>query len=260
VPVQSGNKVKTDKRDSQKLAWYLAKGLLADINVPLEEVLEDREVLRTRSQLVQHRGDIERQIRSKLLFYGKGEWLSVQHKWSDVLVCNLRKRMTGTALEIVVEPLLQVRAHLIEAIRGLEIKLKKMRQKETYAPAVQILASAYGIGELSAITIWLEIGGNIQRFNNSRQWCSYLGLTPAEYSSGEHIRRGRITRCGNNRIRSLLVEGSWIAIRHDQQLREFYERLRSRCGGKRAIVAVARKMACRLRRMLLDGQEYRVAA
>ena len=87
---------------------------------------------------------------------------------------------------------------------------------------------------------------------------SYAGVTPSEHSSGDRIRHGHITRQGNPVVRSVLVESSWILIGKDPQMRRFYERIKARRGGKRAIVAIARKLCHRLLAIAHSGQPYRI--
>jgi transposase len=70
IPIESGNRVKTDKRDSRKLARLLESNMLKKVFVLTEEERMHRELIRTRRQLVDHRGSVARQIKSKLLFYG----------------------------------------------------------------------------------------------------------------------------------------------------------------------------------------------
>ena len=70
IPIESGNKVKTDKRDSRKLARLLESQMLKRVYVLTEEDRADRELLRTRRQVLEHRSDVARQIKSKLLFHG----------------------------------------------------------------------------------------------------------------------------------------------------------------------------------------------
>ena len=82
IPVESGNKVKTDKRDSRKLARLLEGNLLKRVYVLSEEDRADRELLRTRRQMVEHRNDVARQIKSKLLFYGVRSPFSEKGGWS----------------------------------------------------------------------------------------------------------------------------------------------------------------------------------
>jgi transposase len=83
-----------------------------------------------------------------------------------------------------------------------------------------------------------------------------MGLTPSQYSSADKVRMGRITGIGKNTLRSILVEASWTLISKDQAMREKYDRIKVRSGRKRAIVAIARTLLLRMRRMLLDGQAY----
>ncbi len=83
-----------------------------------------------------------------------------------------------------------------------------------------------------------------------------MGLTPSQYSSADKVRMCRITGIGKNTLRSLLVEASWTLISKDQAMREKYDRIKIRSGGKQAIVAIARTLLLRMRRMLLDKQAY----
>ena len=84
IPIESGNKAKTDKRDSRKLARLLEKNMLKRVYVLIEEDRADRELLRTRRQIGEHRSDVARQIKSKLLFYGIRPRFSVRASWSLV--------------------------------------------------------------------------------------------------------------------------------------------------------------------------------
>jgi transposase len=83
-------------------------------------------------------------------------------------------------------------------------------------------------------------------------------LTPSQFSSAEKIRMGRITRIGKNTLRALLVQASWQLIRKDGVMGEKYEKLKIRAGGKKAIVAIARTLIIRMRRLLLDNTPYAI--
>jgi transposase len=98
----------------------------------------------------------------------------------------------------------------------------------------------------------------ITRFKTADELAAYLGLTPSQYSSGEHVRMGHITHAGNDRVRTTLVESSWILIGKDPSMRRKYENLKHRRGGKKAIVAIARVLSACLRRMLLDQVPYEI--
>jgi transposase len=97
---------------------------------------------------------------------------------------------------------------------------------------------------------------DVSRFRRAEQLAAYVGLTPSQYSSADKIRMGRITRAGKSGLRGTLVEASWRLITKDMAMREKYDRIKSRAGGKRAIVAIARMLLLRLRRILLDGRLY----
>ena len=82
VPTESGNRVKTDRRDSRKLAWYLDKGLLKRVWVLRAEQRAHRQLIRTRRQIVEHRSDVMRQIKSLLLFHGIETPADIAQGWS----------------------------------------------------------------------------------------------------------------------------------------------------------------------------------
>jgi len=133
--------------------------------------------------------------------------------------------------------------------------LRELSETALYRERVEILQSIPGIGLISAMELLLELQ-DVSRFRRAEQLAAYVGLTPSQYSSAEKVRRGRITGIGKNTLRSLLVEASWTLIRKDQAMREKYGRIKIRSGGKRAIVAIARTLFLRMRRMLLDKQAY----
>jgi transposase len=87
----------------------------------------------------------------------------------------------------------------------------------------------------------------MSHFTNERQLFSYTGLTPSEHSSGGHIRKGHISRQGKTIIRKVLVLAAWKAIQIDSHLRETFERISVRAGGKRAIIAIARRLIGHMR-------------
>ena len=98
----------------------------------------------------------------------------------------------------------------------------------------------------------------MERFRSADELASYIGLTPSEYCTGQYVRQGRITRCGNKRVRTCLVESSWILIRKDPLMRLKYNQLKQFKGAKRAIIAIARKWIIRIRRLLLNNEPYAI--
>ena len=109
-----------------------------------------------------------------------------------------------------------------------------------------VYRSAPGIGPTAARLLANELG-DMSQFSSERSLFSYTGLTPSEYSSGEHRRQGHISRQGKSQLRRMLVQCAWITIRQDQVLNEIYSRISSRAGAKRAIIAVARRLIGRIR-------------
>jgi len=256
IPVESGNKVKTDKKDSLKLAILLDRGMLKKVFVLSREQRMDRDLLRTRKQLVHHRADVMRQIKSKLLFHSIEIDAEKDRKWSTRYVKNILEHdFQSITMRASIEALLEVYGHLSLMIRSLNKQIHALSKTERYEADVTLLMTVPGIGRLSAMEILTELG-DLRRFRNNEQLASFLGLTPSEYSSGEHTRRGRITRCGNKWVRTCLIESSWKLIAYDGVMREKYEKIKSRRGAKRAIVAVAKSLSGRIRGQLLRREEY----
>ena len=133
--------------------------------------------------------------------------------------------------------------------------LKQLAQLPLYRDRVKILCSIPGIGILTAMEILLELQ-DFSRFRRAEQLAAYVGLTPSQYSSADKIRMGRITGAGKNTVRKALVESSWQLIRKDRAMRRKYEQIKARAGGKRAIVAISRKLILCIRRLLLDNRPY----
>jgi transposase len=117
---------------------------------------------------------------------------------------------------------------------------------------MKILCSIPGVGLLVAMELLLELQ-NVSRFRKADQLAAYVGLTPSQYSSTDKVRMGRITCIGKKMLRSMLIQASWQLIRKDGVMREKYDKLKIRSGGKRAIVAIARTLLIRMRRLLLDN-------
>lgn len=259
LPVESGNRVKTDKRDSRKLANLLSRGMLKAIWVPSAEECYHREVIRRRRQLVWDRVRVQHRITSVLYFYGI-EVAKPRGRWSGVYVtdlCNLRfgDRYSQESFG----RLLEGYEALCDQIAKQTRLVKELALTERYRDQVAILCSVYGIGVLSAMEILLELG-DVARFRRGEQLAAYVGLTPSQYSSGDKVRMGRITRAGKSALRGTLIEVSWLLIRKDVGMYERYLRIRRNSGSKRAIVAIARRLLLCLRRMLLENRPYRLEA
>lgn len=135
-------------------------------------------------------------------------------------------------------------------------EIQILAKSEPYKKDVDIIKSAPGVGLLSAIRLVLE-WGDLSRFHRKEEFASFLGLIPGEYSSGEQEHKGHITKQGNRMVRSWLTECSWKALKYDPVLLEKFNSVASHTGSrKKAIVAVARKLAIRLRSLVILQTPY----
>ena len=135
-------------------------------------------------------------------------------------------------------------------------QLRSLAKSDRYRETVAILASAPGIGWFTALRLALE-WGDVSRFNRKEEFACFTGLIPSDNSTGDQERLGHITKQGNRGVRSWLIECSWVAIRYDPALLDKYQVVYHNSGSKKkAIVAVARKLAIRLRALLLTKQCY----
>jgi len=123
--------------------------------------------------------------------------------------------------------------------------------------------SAPGVGPVTALAFVAALD-EVTRFSSAHQVGSYLGLVPSEYSSGDRQHRGRITKRGNSRMRSLLVEAGWRIMRSRRSecaaMRAWAMQIAARRGKRIAVVALARRLSGILYAMWRDGNEYRVPA
>ena len=258
IPTQSGSRVKTDKKDSYKLAKLLESNMLKQVWVLSAEQRAQRQLVRTRRQIVNHCSDVMRQIKSFLLFHSIDIPFSSKQHWSRRFIKWLNELDLGDVyLQKSLEALLRLFDYLSAERKRLTHEVVELSRDNNYLERVKLLRTIPGIGCLSAMEILVELQ-DITRFNTADELAAYLGLTPSQYSSGEHIRMGHITHAGNDRVRTTLVESSWILIGKDPHMRWKYENIKQRRGGKRAIVAVARILSARIRRILLDQVPYEV--
>jgi len=257
VPSELGNKVKTDRKDSRKLAFLLSKGLLKRVWVPDPEARNHRIVARRRRQLIRDRVRVQHRIKSELMFLGF-EIPAPTGRWSKGYFRNLRgvrfpDRWGKESFASLLDEYEQINA----LAERQTILLKELSKTERYIKQVEILESIPGFGVITAMEILLELG-DMTRFESGDKLAAYVGLTPSQYSSGDKVRMGRITGMGKSSLRATLVEASWRLIGKDVAMREKYENIKKRAGAKKAIVAVARMALLRSRRILLDDMKYAI--
>lgn len=253
IEVAAGDRVKTDKRDSIKMATQHEANRLRGIHIPDEEQELSRLLSRARGNLVKERTRIGNKIKSKLYQFGL-------IPREDESIMN-EKQITGwmkninlpKELIIILNSFGRLWKTINQEIKLLDKDLKE--QAKAQSPIEEIYRSAPGIGPVGARVLANELG-NMKQFPNEKALFSFTGLTPCEYSSGETRRQGHISRCDRSGVRAILVEAAWTAIRKDKALAQSFERIAQKAGAKRAIVAIARKLIGRLRSCLHAGIHY----
>jgi transposase len=254
-------KKKSDRDDALKLAQLSAMAQLPTVHVPQKSVREKRSFIQYRQKLVRRRTQIKNTIRA--ILQREGITMAVgKQAWSKEGLAYLRK--LARALGKITDPgdlwkgqlhtELKLFKDIAEAISRVELKLDKLGQAD---PNVKLLKTVTGIGPRSAEAI-VAFLDQPQRFDNAKQVGCYVGLTPRRYQSSDTDRYGRITKQGNKLLRTLLVEISWISLRHNPWARDMYKRLLKgdKKRRKAAIVAVARKLLVRCWAMLRDQTEW----
>ena len=261
VTEEKCNRKKNDRNDSRRLARNNENDDYRSCYIPLREQREDRQVTRLYGQIQK---DITRtcaRIRRTLEFHGLdhrlpvGDWNHTNYREAEKQV---KTSVTSESLKFTLERLFSILMYLRKERLSVLRQLRTIAKKRPYRKNVERLMSAPGIGFLTAIRLILE-WGDLSRFERKEEFASFLGLIPSDYSTGEMDRRGHITRQGNRQVRSWLVESAWVAIKYDPVLLEKYKAVVSHSGSSKiAIVAVARKLAMKLRAMLLNGESYEI--
>jgi transposase len=250
---------KNDRTDCRRLAKNLENGDYHSCFIPDKELRQDRQISRTYGQVDSDIKRVCNRIRRALEFHGLDKDLPAG-RWSVAMYALIKKHISELELSdslcFSFEMMFREMENLRQMKKEILLRLRKLAKSGRYKEDVELLQSAPGIGILTAIRLVLE-WGDVKRFGRKEEFASFLGLVPSDYSSGEQERQGHITKQGNRWVRSWLVECSWVAIRKDPALMEKFRRVLRNCGSKKkAIVAVARKLALRLRRVLLVRESY----
>ena len=251
--------MKTDKIDCVKLAKSLRVNLLKGIYIRPKDSIDERGVVRVRRAIVK---DLSRyKIRIKHLLMNNGVALPERFDkrapcWSGAFIAWLKTDIglissTRRTLDLLVAQVERMRLAQLQATREMRNLSKTAAYKENY----ELISSIPGISGVAAMTLLTEID-NITRFSNERQFASYLGLVPTSHSSGEKIIHGEMTFRGNKELGPLMIEASWVAIRHDAGLAAAFSRYCSKMKKQQAIVRIARKLANIIIAVLKNKKKY----
>jgi len=261
IPVANGDRVKTDKRDALKLATLLATGQLDEISIHdlTDEQYADRQLVRSREQMARKKTAICLQIKSLMLVHHIQLPADIKPTWNKRMRTWLSSVDSGhVALNQALREQLLWLEDATGAIKRLDRFCLELSRQPRYVDSLKLLRSIPGFGLLTGMVFLTEIPDLVKRFEGGESLVRYLGLVPTEHSTGKSQgRRGHLTHDGNVLVRTALVEAGWRVISRDEVLRRRYEELKKRCGGKKAIVAIARHLAMTIYAMFRDHKPYR---
>ncbi len=245
-------KQKTDRRDAQLLLQLLLEERFPKVWVPSVQQRDVRQLLLHRHKLV----GMRRQVKNELQHLALNQGVQQKRKlWSAAG----RQRLEELPLTGWTKQRREDSLQLLDELNRRVAKLDVAAQQEADRDAVaRLLQTHPGVGPITALAYSLTLG-TIERFARSRQVVSYLGLNPAEHSSGGRQHLGAISKQGNPMLRSLLVEAGQSAARSVPELKRAYQRLKHRKHSGVGKVMVARKLAVRLYWMWKTQQPYAVA-
>lgn len=265
VPTVKGKRVKNNRLDSIKLAESLKGGQVSGIRVPVFIYRELRELTQLRNTFVDDIRSTKCRIKALLLTNGiEYPESQKQSQWSRKVLEQLRGLTCSPAVRFKLDRLLdQLEWSKNQALKTQSALRTMLAGNEELAESMRYLMSIPGIGWIIASYALARIG-DWRHLKRSDEMASFFGLVPTENSTGDHEDRGSITKTGDQRLRCMLIQGAWVAIRKDPELREFYQRIVSNhprnTGPRVAIVAVARKLATRMHCVLRERREYQVSS
>jgi transposase len=259
IPTMPGPEAKSDRLDCRKLAVFAQKGLLRPVRVPTEREEADRQVVRLREQLARKLRVAQQQIKAFLLQHGITEPAGLTH-WTAAAVDALRRLELGAELRFCLDMLLDERQHAVEQVARATRRLEELAKVDRHQATVATLRTVPGVGPITAMTFRVELH-EPGRFEDGGQVARIIGLAPQVLQSGPTRREGRLLKSGNARLRTVLIEAAWRWVAGDETAARRYRRLVGTTGnGKKAIVAMARRLAILLWRLSLSGEPYRAAA
>src|SRR5262245_28896960 len=246
-------KKKTDRHDAFVLAEKLAKDEVPQAHRPTPRQRQHRALVRHRQYLKQSATALKNKMRRIAADYNADRKdLFSAEGWAALAQIQL-----SDADRFVLDQLHAQWRSLEDQVLELAKRLKEFAAKapKKEAEARAKLRTIPGVGPVTIDVIVSELG-DVDRFHSAKAACPYAGLVPGVRQSSDKRKDLPITKAGSPLLRWALVEAAWRAVRHSAAWRRVYEGIRRRAGGKKAIVAVARRLLCVLYAMLRDGTNY----
>jgi transposase len=245
--------VKTDRKDAQGIAELMRLGWFRPVHCKSMEAQETRAVLTARKLVQKMLHEVEMSLRGVLRGFG----LKVGKTTPVKFEARIRELVAGhPSLEVIAQSLLAARVVLRRELNGFEKRLRAMARSDWRA---RLLMSVPAVGTIVSLTYASAID-DPARFKSSKIVGAHFGLTPKKYQSGETDRSGRISKIGDASVRTALYESAHIIITKPVKgctaLKAWAMRIAKRAGMNKAKVALARKLAVIMHRMLADGTTF----
>lgn len=249
--------VKSDRNDARGIAQLMRLGWFRPVHCKSMPAQETRAVLTARKLVQSKLLDVENSLRGILRGFGLKVGKTTQLSFAG----RIRELVANHAiLETIAEALLSVHAVLLREFKVFEKKVRSMARSDAKA---RLLMSTPAVGPIVALTYASGID-DPGRFKSSKRVGPHFGLTPKKYQSGETDVSGRISKIGDASVRTALYEAAHIMLikplKGCTQLKSWAMRIARRSGMKKAKVALARKLAVILHRMLATGTPFNAAA
>ena len=244
--------IKTDRRDAEGIARLLHMGWFRPVHCKSVSAQEVRAVLGTRKSVQQTMIALEMSLRGLLRNFG----LKVGAISCGRYEYRIRELAEGNPmLEAATGPMLRARAALRQELAGLERRVRQLAQDDRVC---RRLMSMPGVGAVVALTFRSAVD-DPARFTSSKKVGPWLGLTPSRNQSGERDVSGGITKAGDVNVRRALCQAATVMMHRGRPtwLRTWAAQVARRCGSKRAMVALARRIGVILHRMWVDDTDFR---
>jgi transposase len=245
--------VKTDRKDARGIAQLMRLGWFRPVHCKSMEAQETRAMLTARKLVQSKLHDIEMSLRGILRGFG----LKVGRTTPKLFEGRIKELVSGhPSLQVIADALLAVRAVLLREFNTFEKRVRTMARANRQA---KLLMSTPSVGPIVALTYATAID-DPTRFKSSKTTGAHFGLTPKKYQSGETDYSGRISKIGDAAVREALYQAAHIMLTKPlkgcSQLKSWAMRLAKRAGMNKAKVALARKLAVIMHRMLADGKSF----
>ena len=238
--------VKTDRNDARGIAQLMRLGWFRPVHCKSAEAQEIRALLTARKLVQSRLYDVEMSLRGILRGFGLKIGRTTPKRFAE----RIRELVVGHAtLEAVGEALLSVHAVLLREFNGFEKRVREIARSDRQ---VRLLMSTPGVGAIVGLT-YVSAIDDPARFKSSKSVGAHFGLTPTKYQSGETDVTGRISKLGDGSVRTALYEAANVILTRPIKgggLKSWAMKLAKRAGMKKAKVALARKLAVILHRML----------